>query len=421
MPISRLLEKWETILILLVLASELSTAQTNTVIKTMREVAGTNRDSMVIAKREQKMPDQKDIGDIFRSIFKIKTSNNTDSLFERPGKLFFSFAPAGGYTLEGGLTGVMVVNSSFYTSDPKTTNLSVFTFGGQYSLDHQLIVPIISNIWTKDNKYDLLGDWRYYNYPSKTFGLGSDNSLSNFDVVDYSYIKIYQEVLRHFSSYYYVGAGYDFDYHYGISTTTDVTNFQLYNDGLRRTTSSGPIVHLMYDNRTNSNNPKKSLYASVILRANTTFLGSNQNWQYLQVEIRKYVMISPHDVLAFWSWNEFTNGKAPYFDLPSNQWDTYSNTGRGYIQGFYRGTNLVYLEAEYRFGITHNGLFGGVIFSNAGSASQWPSNRFQYVDPAEGVGLRIKFNKYSDVNLCIDYAIGLFGSRGVFFNLGEVF
>jgi hypothetical protein len=384
-------------------------------------VAGYNRDSIVIAKRTQNLPDQEDIGDIFRSLFKVKVSSTADSMLEKPGKLFFSFAPAVGYTLEGGPTAVIIVNSSFYTSDPRNTNLSVFTFGGQYSLTNQLIVPVISNIWTKDNKFDWLGDWRYYQYPSKTFGLGTDNSLSNFDIVNYSYIKVYQEVLRHFSSYYYVGVGYNLDYHYDIKADNAVTDFQQYNNGSTRTTSSGPIVHFMYDNRTNSNNPKNSLYASAIFRTNSTFLGSDQNWQYLQVEIRKYVRLSSHDVLAFWSWNEFTNGKAPYFDLPSDQWDTYSNTGRGYIQGFYRGTDLVYLEAEYRFGITHNGLFGGVLFSNAGSATQWPTNKFEYVDPGEGVGLRVKFNKYSDVNLCIDYAIGLYGSRGVFFNLGEVF
>jgi len=30
-------------------------------------------------------------------------------------------------------------------------------------------------------------------------------------------------------------------------------------------------------------------------------------------------------------------------------------------------------------------------------------------------------NEFSDVNLCIDYAFGLMGSNGFFFNLGEVF
>ncbi len=107
--------------------------------------------------------------------------------------------------------------------------------------------------------------------------------------------------------------------------------------------------------------------------------------------------------------------------MPSNGWDIYSNSGRGYIQGRFRGQNMLYDEAEYRFKITSNGLLGGVVFANAESVSEYPSNKFVYLDPGEGFGLRLKMNKYSDVNLCVDYGFGLYGSRGFFFNLGEVF
>lgn len=379
----------------------------------------------IALKKADSIANQKDLADIFNKIIKRHVKEGPDNTLEEPGKLLFSYAPAAGYTLEGGPIAVVTINASFYTSSPTTTNLSVFTFGGEYSLHNQLMIPIISNIWAKNNKYDWLGDWRYYSYPTSTYGLGSDNSMSKADGTYYTYVKFYQEVLRHFSSYYYGGIGYNLDDHSKIRAYGDATDFYAYsneiNNGATKTISSGPIVHLMYDSRKNINNPRDALLASIIYRTNFTFLGSNQNWQYIQVEVRKYFKLSARNVLAFWSWNEFTFGPAPYFDLPANQWDTYSNTGRGYIQGFYRGTNLVYLEGEYRFVITNNGLLGAVIFSNAGSASQWPSNKFEYIDPGEGVGLRIKFNKYSDVNLCIDYAVGLTGSHGFFFNLGEVF
>lgn len=381
-----------------------------------------HQDSAIADRKADSLAEQKDLADIFNSIIKTKTKSGPDSTLDKTGKLFFSLVPALGYTLEGGPIAVFTMNASFYSSDPKITNLSVFTFGGQYSLRNQLMIPIISNIWSKDNKYDWLGDWRFYRYPAYTYGLGSDNSLSNEDAIVYSYIKVYQEVLKNLGSDYYAGVGYNFDDHFNIQNNSDnSTDFEQYSQGLTKTISSGPIIHFMYDSRKNINNPRDAFYASIILRDNTTFLGSDQNWQYLQVEFRKYISLSSHDVLAFWSWNEFTKGAAPYFDLPANQWDTYGNTGRGYIQNFYRGTNLIYLEAEYRFGITNNGLIGGVVFSNAGSATQWPSNKFEYIDPAEGAGLRLKFNKYSDVNFCIDYAVGLYGSRGLFFNLGEVF
>jgi outer membrane protein assembly factor BamA len=252
--------------------------------------------------------------------------------------------------------------------------------------------------------------------------LGSNTSYANGDFVDYSYIKVYQEALRHFNSFYYLGLGYNLDYHFNITDKTPVTDYPQYNGTASHTISSGWVLHFMYDSRTNINNPKDAFYGSIIYRDNSALLGSDQNWQYVQLEVRKYFKLSAHKVLAFWSWNEFTfGGKAPYFDLPGNGWDTYSNTGRGYIQGRFRGPDMIYGETELRFGITRNGLLGGVIFANATSVANWPDVKFDEIFPGEGVGLRIKFNKYSDVNVCIDYGFGIQGSRGIFFNLGEVF
>ena len=113
-------------------------------------------------------------------------------------------------------------------------------------------------------------------------------------------------------------------------------------------------------------------------------------------------------------------GNPPFLDLPSTGWDTYSNTGRGFIQGRFRGKSLVYGEAEYRFGLSRNELLGGVVFANAESVTELKvvrgvveNGRFGKVVPAVGAGLRL--------NLAVDYGFGLDGSRGLVLNLGEVF
>jgi hypothetical protein len=111
----------------------------------------------------------------------------------------------------------------------------------------------------------------------------------------------------------------------------------------------------------------------------------------------------------------------PYLDLPATGEDSYNNTARGYVEGRFRGLNLLYLEAEYRFHILNNGLLGGVLFSNATAVSEWPGNKFERINPGNGVGIRIKMNKASSTNLCVDYGIGTGGSKGFIFNLNEVF
>lgn len=82
---------------------------------------------------------------------------------------------------------------------------------------------------------------------------------------------------------------------------------------------------------------------------------------------------------------------------------------------------MVYLKAELRFGITKDGLLGGVIFTNAQSSSELNSNKLEVISPAAGIGLRIKFNKFSNTNVCVDYGVGKGGSRRFFGNLGEIF
>ena len=78
-------------------------------------------------------------------------------------------------------------------------------------------------------------------------------------------------------------------------------------------------------------------------------------------------------------------------------------------------------EAEYRFVITPNGLFGGVVFVNTQSFTDIGSNRFEVISPGVGLGIRVKLNKFSRTNLALDYGWGTQGSQGFFVNLGEVF
>ena len=115
------------------------------------------------------------------------------------------------------------------------------------------------------------------------------------------------------------------------------------------------------------------------------------------------------------------NGSPPYLILPSTGWDDQYNTGRGYIQGRFRGKNMYYFETEYRFRISRNGLLSGVLFGNLQNFSGELSSEYAHLLPGYGTGFRIKLNKHSGANLCIDYGFGQNGSRGVFVNLGEVF
>lgn len=367
---------------------------------------------------------QKDLIDFIGGVFKVKMSNKPDSERVKPGKILLAVFPAAGYALQSSWVAILACNVSFYTSSAPTY-LSTITINPQYSIMHQVIIPITDNIWTKNNMFNFVGDIRFYKYPSFTYGLGSRTLLTNVDSIDFTYVKFYQEALIKIGKNLFGGIGYDLDYHWNIKDYGDLTDFQKYNENAPKTVSSGLVTTLKFDNRDNINNPTNSFYAVIRYRYNSTLMGSDNDWQSIQLEARKYFNLNRkgHDVLAFWSWNEITfGGKPPYLDLPSTGWDTYNNTGRGYIQGRFRGANMYYLEAEFRFNILRNGLLGGVLFSNAETVSRRLSDGAGgVISPGEGFGIRIKLNRYSNTNVAIDYGFGTGGSRGFFFNIGEVF
>ncbi len=345
---------------------------------------------------------------------------------DKSKKMSFVVLPSITYSMHTGLTGIISANLAI---NPKnvTDKVSQGVINANYSQFHQFWITSNNNIFLNKPRIHLVGDIRFYKFPTQTYGLGP-NTLPVFPLqIDYSYLRLYQTVFRDVTANLFIGIGYNLDYHWNIKVDSifgpKLDQFVRYQQG-NHSASSAITFNLQYDNRKNPINPRNGTYANIQLRPNLTLLGSNQNWTSVLVELRHYFKLpaSSGNILAFWSYNDITvSGTPPYLDLPSLGWDDYSATGRGYVTGRYTGRDLIYFESEYRFTLTKNGFLGGVIFGNAASLPEAVSRDFSSLIPGGGLGLRIKFNKFSDTNLCIDYGFGLNGSRGFFFSMGEIF
>jgi hypothetical protein len=374
---------------------------------------------------------QTDVRDVMRWLLKKGAPKKPFDPAHTPDKLHFSPLLSPNYTPQTGFQILLGTLIAFYTDSTKNENISGITTSIAYTQDRQTILPVIASIWSKNNKYNLQTDWRYLNYPSLTYGLGGGTTLSDGYFVNYHYLRLHQSIYRAIAKNIYVGAGYDYDHYWNIEELTQQgqdstggkTDFDKY--GFSKTaTASGISIGLLLDSRRNQINPDGGSYLNISYRPKFTFLGSDANWQSLLIEFRQFFKLSPqsNNVLSFWSYNWLTlSGNPPYLLLPSTGWDANWNTGRGYIQGRFRGKNMVYLETEYRFGITPNGLLGGVVFANAESFTEITTNKFEYLSPACGIGLRFKLDKFSKTNFCVDYGWGLNGNGGFQFNIGEVF
>lgn len=372
---------------------------------------------------------KKDLIDIARRVIKTKSAPRTDTVAVR--KIYFSILPIS--SSEEGATKAIITSTTagFYLGERSTTKLSSVTFTPYFNFTGRYGLPIRSNIWLNDNEWNLRGDTRFLVYPINTWGLGGNQPESDSFQLNYKYFRFYHSALKRITPYFFVGLGYDLDDYIDLDVTpSDVnafkkfTNYKYGTSEDENSISSGPTFNLLFDTRNNSINPTPGCYANIIYRYNTTPLGSDNNWQSLYIDLRKYISLThsgPKNQFAFWTyyWTSLTPG-TPYLNLPSIGMDPYQRSGRGIQQSRYRGQRICYFETEYRRDITANGLLGFVLFSNINSVTQPNTNRFVYWHPAGGGGLRIKFNKKSDTNVCIDYGFSKNYST-VQVNLGEAF
>lgn len=366
-------------------------------------------------------------------------------------------SPSSGFSF--GLAGTIGV----LLGDPADTTISSATASLWYTTKNQLIVQVNGTVMIPGNAWELLSDWRLLIFNQDTYGLGTGPPPATTGVtlyglgtlaavegaqpMDFHLLRLHETVLRHVSGSFFVGAGYRLDDYSAIvdrrldlgAAPPVVTSHwgysQLYGFDPSHYTASGLSLDAMWDSRDSTIAPYRGSYAHLRLIGYPTWLGSTQSSTMITAEARRYVGLGsdPRNLLALWVYaSGVTSGHVPYLALPSSGWDMRGATGRGYVQGRFRGTALVDLEAEWRFRLTSSGLLGGTIFASAQTLSRpavdlpaygyfvHGEKLFETIRPAAGVGLRIMLLKQSRTALRVDFAAGL-KSFGFYLGSGEAF
>jgi outer membrane protein assembly factor BamA len=354
-------------------------------------------------------PPQQDLSDLIRHFTKREPPPETGDV--RGMSIF----PTVGATPAGGVAfGVLVSTQRRYGSE---SLLSTLHFSASYSTKQRLQIAARVDQQMK-GKWRLVGDWRFYDFTERTYGLGSDRPADPSLDVPISWGRVHATMYRKIFGGLAAGAGY----HYDARKTHEIADdpLQVAN---RLTTSSGPSIDATFDSRDNQINASRGFMARASASWFPEALGSTRAWQAAQFEIRTYrtLPFARRQVLAFWGMSWLTTSGAPgYFDLPSTGWDLYGRTARGYAAGRYRGRDWLYGELEYRVDIMRSGLIGAVVFANSSSFSDAHGSYGPWVSAA-GFGFRIKLDKRYGSNLAIDHGWGANGSRGFFLSLNEAF
>ena len=397
-------------------------------------------DSITIAKR--------DLSDLFSNIPKVETDVVSAEKVEVM-KLYMPILPLVGYMPANGFIIGAAALPSICLDSIDSTRMSSMMANIQITSKKQVNFNVRSNVYLSHDEWILQGDWRFLFYSQSTHGLGvydyppelfsNPNAfvVSGEQPMRFNYLRLYQKGYRQLVGKLYGGVGIAFDLYSQIKDLAlDVdsslfTSHYLYSSKHAYKTlesrNLGLTFNLLFDNRDNSMTPYCGSYLDLSYRLNPNFNVKRESNSKIVIDFRKYFKIyegrNPH-IMGLWLLGDIrTSGYAPYLTLPSVGWDTYNRSGRGFVQGRYRGNDLLYVESEYRFPITQDGLVGGVAFVNGLSVSSSMSHQallnkwvFGY-----GGGLRVRVNKLTRVNLCVDFGVGPQKEGLFFFGLQEVF
>ncbi|WP_254164512.1 BamA/TamA family outer membrane protein [Chryseosolibacter histidini] len=365
-----------------------------------------------------------------------KAGDNTGSFFLIP---IIGSSPATGFMVGVGL-------QYGFKMPGAGTRFSMVSGSVQFTSKNQKIFLLKNNIYTKNNNIFFTGDWRYLIFSQATYGLGTNApeggileyqyNLSGVETsrdslaqpLDFNFIRLYQSasfrILKRHEGF-YLGVGYCLDRYTKIVDeklrlspgdsliTSHYAYSQHYGFNTDHYSLSTFNLNFIWDTRDNMINPYSGHYLMVTWRGGPRFLGNKNPSSFVHLEWRSFHRLSPKNprhLIAFWLMGEFTpEGKFPYMALPATAYDQRSRSARGYSQGRFRGNNLVYGEAEYRFPISPcGGILGGVLFVNATTASNKAQSLslFQSVKPAYGLGVRLMVDKATRTNLAIDFGFG---------------
>jgi len=388
----------------------------------------------------------RDLQDVIRHVFKTRSYKDTAQSHSN-----LSLLPSIGYNPSYGLDLGLVLSGGKNYGDPSNTTFSVFNTNVFVATNGLASVEFKHNGFTSHNLWNLQGDYQVGRTIALDYGLGTGrprqgdasfvlngvpvNLVPGEASIQYTYFKFFEKVYHKIFDNFYGGMGFIFDgyaniYRPGKGAMRHRSYNVMYSlkNGypLNSYWANGILFNLQYNTRDHPNRPYRGIYADVVLRLNSTVLGSNHNASLIKTELRKYWSLSkknPEHVLSFWSWGEYLlNGSLPYLELPGTGADDDARGGRPYTIGRFKGRSFYSNELEYRYPLTQNKLLSGIAFVNAQTGSnQQNINLFQRWNSGGGLGLRLLLNKYTRSNICIDYGIGNYGARGLFIALNETF
>lgn len=314
----------------------------------------------------------------------------------------FIAVPALSYAQETGLEyGFASTYSFFVDKENPQRRSSNLAFSATLTSKKQKNIKLGGDIWTKDNKYHIIAELRYRDWPFNFYGIGNNTLEANKDYLGQRLSRAKIDVERKVTDKIYLGLNAQFD-HFKFE---DIEVGGIYEQNDLHGKSGGKYFAIgasaLYDNRDHTTYSTRGTYFRARYAHAPAFWGG-ENFQGGILELDGRAFYSPLRTVtlaAQWIYRGTFAKNTPFFMYRELGGDT---SMRGYYLGRYRDNNYTAIQSEVRYRPIPR--LGAAIFGSMGSTF---SKQHPYRNIASyGAGLRYFFSLEHSSSIRFDYAIG---------------
>ena len=294
---------------------------------------------------------------------------------------------------------------------------SDFTFDMTYTLKKQIIAEGSADYYFFGNdEYRLLANSSFKNFPNKFYGIG--NNVSADSAEHYTSRSFLIQVVLYKKIQPNLNLGPLLRYESTSIVETDPLGALAPGmiPGSRGGFVSGLGFSINWDSRDNDQATQSGSLYQVTSIFNRRSIGSDFNYNDLQLDVRQFYEFIPTQVLAMQAAAEIIGGTAPFQNLARFGGE---DLVRGYFDGQYRDNTSLVFQADYRIPVWWK--IGVVAFAGigqvAGRVGDWSVNEFKF---AGGGGIRYILDPDEHVTLRVDLGFGK-NSSGLYFTSSEAF
>lgn len=284
----------------------------------------------------------------------------------------------------------------------RTSNIPVSVL---YTLNKQFIFSSEYVVFFPNEEWLLKGNFGFSKYPVSYFGIGRITRFANEQEIDYNNILFEPLLLKKLSENLFVGGGIRFanNSNVKVEDSQDETQIKLADD--IRSRSLGLELAMTLDSRDNVLNASNGSFLEFTHGFYDKTLGSTNSYMLSKFNYRKYfpVNTATTNVIAIEFYGRAAWGKSvPILELSSLGGSEFL---RGYQEGRFRDKFAYFSQIEYRWQTWES--IGFVFFGGLGDVMANENFSFNSIKYTLGSGLRLKIVKSENINIRLDYGVGI--------------